>query len=148
MADETESGERGNVKTGGCLCGSVRYEVRGELRPVVNCHCSQCRKTHGHFIGYTSADRNDLVLAEESGLRWYQSSEKARRGFCHQCGASLFWEPTEGSSVAISAGTLDAPTGLKTVRHIFVAEKGDYYEIDDGLPQFPGTMRGHPLPEA
>ncbi|MFD0985494.1 GFA family protein [Methyloligella solikamskensis] len=144
MADGTSTA-RADVKTGHCLCGSVRYEVRGTLRPVVNCHCVQCRQTHGHFIGYTSAEREDLVLTEETGLRWYRSSEKARRGFCTVCGGSLFWDPAEGSSIAIAAGTLDPPTGLQTVRHIFVAEKGDYYEIEDDLPQFPGTMRGNPL---
>lgn len=144
MAERADKGENG-LKTGGCLCGSVRYEVRGKLRPVVNCHCTQCRRTHGHFIGYTSTEKDSLVLTEETGLRWYQSSEKAQRGFCAACGASLFWDPAEGSSIAIAAGTIDEPTGLETVRHIFVAEKGDYYEIEDDLPQFPGTMRGHPV---
>ncbi len=123
--------------TGGCLCGAVRYEVRGPLRPVVNCHCGQCRRTHGNFAAYSSAARPDLVLTEDRGLKWYASSDYARRGFCGACGASLFWEPLGRDRIAIAAGGIDEPSGLKTIRHIFTAHKGDYYEIADGLEAVP-----------
>ena len=119
--------------TGGCLCGAVRYEIHGPLRDVVNCHCGQCRRTHGNVAAYTSAARADLVLTEDRGLKWYRSSKAARRGFCGDCGASLFWEPAGEARIAIAAGGIDAPSGLTTLRHIFVAHKGDYYEIADGL---------------
>ncbi len=120
---------------GGCLCGAVRYEVRGALRPVVNCHCTLCRRTSGHFAAFTAARSEDLVLIESEGLRWYQASARARRGFCEICGSSLFWELASGERVSIAAGTLDSPTGLETVVHVFVEDAGDYYEIGDGLPQ-------------
>ena len=123
--------------TGGCLCGAVRYQLRGPLREVVNCHCGQCRKVHGNFAAYTSVVRADLVLTEDRGLKWYRSSEVARRGFCRNCGASLFWERLGGDRVAVAAGGIDPPSGLKTIRHIFVADKGDYYEIADGLETLP-----------
>jgi len=129
----TSTGAQVPSLTGGCLCGGVRYTVRGPLRGVVNCHCGQCRRTHGHFAAYTSAPRKNLELLEDRGLAWYRSSAKARRGFCRECGASLFWEPTDGDHVSIAAGTLDTPTGLHTVRHIYVADAGDYYGIEDGL---------------
>lgn len=125
------------VYHGGCNCGAVRYEVRGPLDPVVNCHCHQCRETHGHFAAYTSAARKDVTLTEERGLSWYHASDIARRGFCRLCGGSLFWEGHGKGSIEIAAGTLAGNTGLKSVAHIFVADKGDYYEITDGLPQFP-----------
>ncbi|HLW26628.1 MAG TPA: GFA family protein [Kiloniellales bacterium] len=121
---------------GGCNCRAVRYEVRGQLSPVVNCHCRQCRETHGNFAGYTSAARGDLHLIEEGGLAWYHASSIARRGFCRHCGGSLFWEGHDRATIEIAAGTLEGKTGLKTVAHIFVADKGDYYEITDGLPQY------------
>lgn len=121
--------------TGGCLCGAVRYEVRGSLREVVNCHCAQCRRTSGHFVAATAAHREDLALIESTGLRWYDSSPTAGRGFCRTCGASLFWKPVAGRSISIMAGTLDPPTGLETVAHIFVDDAGDYYAIDDDLPR-------------
>ncbi len=121
--------------TGGCLCGAVRYRIDGPLRDVVDCHCEMCLKTHGHVAAYTAVKAGDLDVVEAAGLRWFASSEKARRGFCTTCGASLFWDPADADYVAVAAGTLDRPTGLKTVGHIFVGEKGDYYEITDGLPE-------------
>ena len=123
--------------TGGCLCGAVRYEARGPLRPVVNCHCAQCRRTSGHFVAATAARREDVELTESGELRWYESSATARRGFCGSCGASLFWEAFSGERISIMAGTLDPPTGLETAAHIFVEDAGDYYEIHDGLPRYP-----------
>ncbi len=126
--------------TGRCLCGAVAYQVHGPLRDVVNCHCRQCRRTHGHMAAYTSVRRADLHMTETRGLKWYQSSDAARRGFCQECGASLFWDSLDRDSIAVAAGSIDEPTGLKTIRHIFVADKGDYYEIDDGLERLP---KGH-----
>lgn len=123
--------------TGGCLCRAVRYEIRGPLRDVVNCHCGQCLRTHGHVAAYTSAARADLVLTEDRGLKWYASSDFARRGFCGDCGASLFWERLDDDRIGVAAGGIDSPSGLTTVRHIFTAHKGDYYEIADGLEALP-----------
>jgi hypothetical protein len=123
--------------TGRCDCGAVRFTITGALRDVVNCHCGQCRRLHGHAGAYTNAARGDLSFDEERGLRWYQSSSFAQRGFCGECGASLFWQRIGAADTSIAAGCLDAPTGLRTVGHIFVAHRGDYYEIADGLPQLP-----------
>lgn len=130
------------VHEGGCLCGWVRYRASGELRPVVNCHCGQCRRTHGHFAAYTSIEKNGLELVASGELRWFESTPGFRRGFCARCGASLFWERVEGVDVGIAAGTLDGPTGLRTVGHIYVADAGDYYRIDDDLPTFAGSDEG------
>lgn len=118
-----------NLLTGGCLCGAVQFELRGPLRDVINCHCIQCRRTHGHFAAYTSVAPDRFTLREDRGLAWYRSSEIARRGFCRICGSSLFWEPADGSRISVAAGTLDAPTGLTTADDIFLADKGDYYDI-------------------
>lgn len=120
---------------GSCLCGAVTYRVTGPLRPVVACHCIQCRKTSGHFVAATSAPR---VAVEVTGnVTWYQSSSAARRGFCGTCGSSLFWDGP-GANLSIHAGTLDSQTGLTLAGHIFTADKGDYYAIGNALPCFPG----------
>jgi hypothetical protein len=129
---------------GSCLCGGVRYEVRGPLRDVIACHCSQCRRTTGHFMAATAAKRAHFTVTRDDGLRWYQSSKAARRGFCGTCGAVLFWEGQGLDYISIAAGTLDVPTGLKIVRHIYAGDKSDYYGLDDGLPQSPGD--GPPVP--
>src|SRR5688572_21797550 len=132
--------------TGGCLCGAVRYEVRGPLRPVVDCHCTMCRRTSGHFAAFTATRPENLVLIESGGLRWYRASAKARRGFCGYCGSSLFCEPASGERVSIAAGTLDLPTGLETAVHVFVEDSGDYYIISDGLPQRADGNHGIMIP--
>lgn len=123
------------VYSGGCLCGAVRYEVTGSLRPVVGCHCRQCRRTSGHYVAATQVANERLRLLENRGLTWYPSSADARRGFCASCGSSLFWQRVGDARTAIMAGTLDEPTGLELAGHIYVADKGDYYDIGDELPQ-------------
>jgi hypothetical protein len=120
---------------GGCLCGAVRYEARGPLREVTVCHCGQCRKWHGASPGYTAANRDGFRLTSDKELAWYESSAFAKRGFCRKCGSSLFWQGNDRPHISIAAGTLDGPTHLKTTKHIYVADKGDYYDIADGLPQ-------------
>jgi hypothetical protein len=81
--------------------------------------------------------RTALVVTGEENLSWYQSSEKVRRGFCSKCGSSLFWDPLAKDGIGIAMGAFDTPTATHLDMHIFVAEKGDYYEITDGLPQNP-----------
>jgi len=125
----------GSPHTGGCLCGAVRYRTTGRLRPVVACHCSQCRRTSGHYAAMTSVSASELELTREEGLAWYRSSPSAERGFCSRCGSNLFWRPTARDEISITAGTLDVPTHLEIAEHIFVADQSDYYEISDGKPQ-------------
>jgi hypothetical protein len=122
-------------RAGGCLCGSVRYEVRGTLRPVIMCHCTQCRRTTGHFMAATAARLADFRLLSEGELRWYRSSQQARRGFCARCGSTLFWEGEGRDYLSIAAGTLNDSSGLAVAGHIFVGDKGAYYDIDDPAPQ-------------
>ena len=120
---------------GGCLCGAIRYEVAGPLRPVVFCHCTQCRRSTGHFLAATAARLRNFRVLADAELRWYDASDSARRGFCGRCGSTLFWQPNGRDYISIAAGTLDGDTGLRGVQHIYVADKGDYYSIDDGVPQ-------------
>ncbi|MEO1017765.1 MAG: GFA family protein [Pseudomonadota bacterium] len=126
--------------SGCCLCGAVRFEMHGLLRPAYACHCGQCRRQSGHYVAVTSARRADFVLLRDDTLKWYRSSDLAQRGFCGECGSVLFWDDG-GDAISINAGSLDQPTGLKIEKHIFVDDKGDYYEIADNLPQFAGYDR-------
>ena len=80
--------------------------------------------------------RGDLSIDDpEALLTWYASSEKVRRGFCARCGASLLWDALAKPTIAVAMGALDGPTESRLGLHIFVAEKGDYYELADGVPQ-------------
>ena len=122
--------------TGRCLCGAVRFEIHGPLRDVVVCHCGECRRWGGHVSAMTAARSEHLRFAADGGLRWIDSPESvthARRGFCGECGSSLFWDAPDRETISIAAGALDAPTGLRTVRQIYTEDAGDYYEAE-GLP--------------
>ncbi len=125
-------------RSGGCLCGAVRFTLRGALSAPVACHCVQCRRQSGHFWASGNVAKADLELHDpEAQLRWYQASAKVRRGFCARCGSFLFWEPLARGWTSVAMGAIDGATGLRLQRHIFVAEQGDYYDLGDGLPQNP-----------
>ncbi|HYX85621.1 MAG TPA: GFA family protein [Gaiellales bacterium] len=114
------------LHTGGCLCGAVRYRVNGALRDVIVCHCSVCRRTHGGPAGFTACARDLLEITGDANLRWHEH-DGARRGFCAVCGARLFWDRGR-DTISIAAGSVDEPTGLRTVRHIFISSAGDFYD--------------------
>lgn len=120
---------------GSCLCGAVRFEVTGPLHAPDACHCTQCRKQTGHFLASTDVPRASLKLVGEDKLTWFASSERVRRGFCSVCGSTLFWDPVRRDIIGIAMGAFDTPTQTQLKMHIFVADKGDYYSISDGLPQ-------------
>jgi hypothetical protein len=128
------------MKTGGCACGAVRYEVTGATTKVTYCHCSKCRRWHGHVGAWIGVERAGFRLVEQHGLKWHAVNPTVRRGFCAECGSSLFWDEEGGlgeKHLGVCAGTIDAPTGLESKAHIYVASKGDYYQLpDDGLLRY------------
>ena len=124
----SESSETPVRATGQCLCGAIRIEIRGPLRDVVVCHCGQCRRQHGAPPSYTSASWSNVTVHGEKQLKWHQSSESARRGFCRVCGSKLFWERVDSGQLDVTMGSLDQPTGLKIVKHIHIEDAGDYYD--------------------
>lgn len=124
--------------SGGCLCGSVRFETRGELREVIGCHCSQCRRQTGLYYAATDVPLERFQLLEEATLAWYSASASARRGFCSTCGSALFWQAEGGDKISILAGAFDQPSGLKMGYHIYCNDKPDFYDLpNDGLPRHP-----------
>lgn len=128
--------------SGSCLCGAVRFQTLGPLRAVIYCHCNQCRKQTGHFLAATNLTLANLTIEGAQAIRWYPGSDFARRGFCGTCGSVLFWQPNEGDTISVCAGAFDQPSGLVATEHIFVADKGGYYQITDGLPQYPRSSPG------
>jgi len=123
---------------GSCLCGAIEFEVEGSLSSPDACHCCQCRKWTGHFLVSTDVPHSALTIHGSDSLAWFKSSNKVRRGFCSTCGASLFFDPLDKEKhnwIGIAMGAFDTPTDTKLALHIYVAEKGDYYQIMDGLPQ-------------
>ena len=118
---------------GSCLCGAVTFEVRRQPEGLSCCHCTQCRKQSGHV--WASAHVADADLVIDGPAQWYQSSKKARRGFCGTCGSFLFWKHEADPHTSFALGAVDSSVGTPLQKHIFTSDKGDYYDIADGLPQ-------------
>ena len=123
---------------GSCLCGSVRYEIRGSLGRVSHCHCSMCRKAHGAaFATYGRVESGDFVLASGAGdIASYQSSPEVTRTFCKRCGSTLqFISTKRQGGFSLALGTLDDDPGVQASLHIFVGSKAPWFDITDNLPQ-------------
>lgn len=120
---------------GSCLCGGVTYQVSEPLRPVLACHCTQCRRTSGHFWAASSVPHNQFRLTRSDTLAWYRSSPTAVRGFCKVCGASLFWQPEGEDRISFAPGSLDGPTGLSTTADWHAEDAGTYYAVSGAPPK-------------
>lgn len=118
---------------GSCLCGEVRYQTLAEPQGTSMCHCGQCRKQSGGI--WSSAFVPESALEVTGPVTWFGASKTASRGFCPHCGSFLFWKAHDEDTISFSLGSVDGPTGLKLTKHIFVADKGDYYDIADDVPQ-------------
>jgi hypothetical protein len=121
---------------GRCLCGGVRYTVRGGLRDVVNCHCARCRRFTGHHMAATSAKLEDITVEDPGSLlSWFFPVPGAGYAFCSSCGSSLFWQSgADHERRSICAGTLDPPTGLRTVQAWWTSQASDYHSRPE-LPE-------------
>jgi hypothetical protein len=124
------------MHAGGCQCGAVRYRV-SRLGGAAICHCRMCQKAFGSFFG-------PLVTAEDlfwtrGEPKYYRSSNRARRGFCGECGTPLCYLEDE-SAVELAIGTLDDPTVAPPTKQINVGSKIAYF---DGLP----GLRHQPHPD-
>jgi hypothetical protein len=121
------------MRKGSCLCGDVTFEVAGAPESVSACHCGQCRKQSGHVWASAHVPEADLTVTGTP--TWYAASGVAKRGFCARCGSFLFWSAHDEDTISFALGALEAPTELMLEKHIFVQDKGDYYDIQDGLPE-------------
>ncbi|WP_208352708.1 GFA family protein [Pseudaestuariivita rosea] len=121
------------MQKGSCLCGDITYRVTGTPRGLSVCHCGQCRRQSGHVWASAVIEETDIQI--DGPVAWYEASDIAKRGFCAKCGSFLFWKAYSEDTISFSLGSLDSPTGLRLEKHIYVSDKGDYYDIADGLPQ-------------
>ena len=119
---------------GSCLCGAVRYRATGPTSDVVACHCSQCRKQSGHHYAATNVPDERVVVEGADSIAWYNASPEAKLGFCGVCGSALFWKHENDDFTSVMAGSLEGKTGLKMAKHIYCADKGDYYDIPTDVP--------------
>ena len=123
---------------GSCLCQRVTYEIVGELTDVLNCHCSMCRKLHAATFRTraTVKVKDWRTLTGGQFIKFYESSPGERKGFCSECGSSLFTKFDANPDVlGFPLGTLDTDPGVKAMRHVFVGSKAPWFDITDDLPQ-------------
>ena len=120
-----------------CLCGGTAFGLPGPAGAITACHCTQCRKLSGHYSASFDADERALKWRRRDTLADYRTPGGGTRGFCARCGSSLWFRSAAGE-FSVEAGSVTGPTGGRLSDHIFVAGKGDYYRIDDGLPQSGG----------
>jgi len=128
-------------KIANCLCDGVKIKIKGRLRHVINCHCSQCLKTHGNYAAYTACLESKIDFINKKTLKWYRSSKIAKRGFCSICGASIFYKLLKSKNISIAAGMLHNPTKLKTHSNIYTKGKLDYYKLNSRIPRFNKNSR-------
>ena len=128
--------------SGGCQCGTVRYEVRAPTVDLYHCHCSMCRKVHGAaFATLAIAPKESVVFVQgEENLTRFDSSEGVSRFFCKTCGCQMTIDVADDPGLRwFTPGTLDdgtPPGAADKERHIFVGSKAKWFEIADDLPQF------------
>lgn len=119
--------------TGHCLCGAVTFETDAPPKGASICHCEQCRRQSGHLWASAYVPKTELTITGD--VKWFDASKTAKRGFCPTCGSFLFWHAPDEDTVSFALGAVDQPTGIRLEKHIFVASKGDYYDITDSLEQ-------------
>lgn len=127
------------IYTGSCLCGGIRYEVRGEIGEIVQCHCQRCRKASGTaFTTNAPINVSDFHIVQgEHLLKKFQSSATIQRCFCSECSSAIISIRAEMPDLyRLRIGTLDTPLEQKPTMHIFVADKAEWDEICDDLPQY------------
>ncbi len=130
-------------RTGGCMCGAVRYEVTGEPIWVGHCHCESCRRHTGAPVVTFVSFKPDQVAFTKGERRIYQSSVGVGRAFCGQCGTPLTWEgtsslPERGTILEFHISTLDDANTFIPTNHLFYEERIAWFDVADDLPRFRG----------
>lgn len=123
--------------SGGCLCGRVRYQARGEASNLCFCHCESCRRAAGvPMVPWgTFAAQNFSIM--QGRLAEYRSSPAVTRGFCADCGTTLTYRnDARGGEIDVTLSSLDDPEALTPQMHIWVEDKPSWVIIADGRPQF------------
>ena len=123
------------TKTGGCLCGAVRFELQDAPAEYGACHCSMCRKFSGGIELGLQVPPDGVTWTGEDNIQTYQSSVWAERGFCKTCGSSLYWRLTaEGPMhglLSLSAGALDSLDGLRFASEVYIDNKPASHAFTD-----------------
>jgi hypothetical protein len=127
--------------TGGCLCGAIRYEYRGEVGSAGYCHCADCRRVSGSAFGVSvrvKAAGFRIIRGTPKGFtKTGDSGRPVTRFFCPDCGCPLYTEPPlHPDTVFLKAGSLDDPTLVKPDRQAWTRSRVSWSAIDSGLASY------------
>ena len=125
-------------RSGGCLCGAVRFSARPAKREVEVCHCSKCRRNVGGPLMSVHVAQAP-VFENEDAIGVYGSSDWGERGFCAKCGTSLFWRMRDGSMWNVNAGTFDDLSDMDLGTQIYIDEKPGFYDFAQQTPKLTGA---------
>ncbi len=134
MSESTATGTR---MRGQCLCSAVEFEVDVPERTYSICHCGLCRRWSGGPLMSVHCPEPRTEWLNDEGLTWYQGTPWAQRGFCSNCGSSLFWrlaQEPEGMLI-VSVDALEDDGDFTLDRHIYSDARPDRYDFADDCPR-------------
>ncbi|HYV57440.1 MAG TPA: GFA family protein [Candidatus Nitrosopolaris sp.] len=135
---------------GGCLCGDVRFRIKGKLGPAGFCHCKQCQRASGSAFASNAPARTAYFEITSGGdlVTEYESSPGKFRAFCRRCGSPVYSRRDSEPDVRrIRLGTLDSDPERRPLAHLWVSSKAPWYSIADSLPQYPEGVIAEELPD-
>ena len=130
-----------NKIKGSCLCKSIAFEIINECRYSILCHCTMCQKSNAEFSNYTKVQKNNFKFLSKKGLKWFLSSKKFKRGFCNNCGSSLFFQSRQSNhEIAVSTGSLSSTVPVKG--HIYYKDKKSNLSFSNKHKKFMKSANG------
>lgn len=136
--------------TGSCLCGGVKYKVKGPIKFVAHDHCSICRRAHGAafatWCGVKSeVDQFQIIVGKEN-LTSYKSTKEAERQFCKICGSQLFFRSQNWpGEVHFTRASVEQEMTDKPKAHVYFSDRANWLDCKDNLPKYGGTTGMEPL---
>ncbi len=123
--------------SGHCQCGGVTFKVP-TAGFVESCHCAMCRRMTGGGPFFGISCHKGVTITADKTLKWYHSSDWARRGFCGSCGTALFYNLKGSEFYSVSSGSLTLPDDLPLAKEYFIDSKPGYYSLAGERPRFTG----------
>jgi hypothetical protein len=124
--------------TGRCLCGAVSFSITPPTLFFAHCHCGFCREAHGAaFVSWVGAAEERFRLRPGSHEpRWYQSSAQSRRGFCENCGTTLFFASSVcPGEIHVTRTAIESAIDREPQCHVFYDQHAAWITLGDKLPR-------------